>query len=159
MYASCFITSKFSDDKQQKSVTWLVVALTDFLKTAVTVRLKGLLLRCMIFAALADLFVLQVGGGGVLDLDSPCLCSRFVQISDQLYLLHLSLVLVVHWNKMKCHLKRLDCCCFSSCLFACCLWLNLLFARSTGGDRDPRRWGKRETILNATQSPPERYLH
>lgn len=77
-------------------MTWLVVALTDFLKTAVTVRLKGLLLRCMIFAALADLFVLQVGGGGVLDLDSPCLCSRFVQISDQLYLLHLSLVLVVH---------------------------------------------------------------
>ena len=78
-------------------MTWPVVALTDFLKTAVTVRLKGLLLRCIIFAALADLFVLQVGGGGgVLDLDSPCLCSRFVQISDQLYLLHLSLVLVVH---------------------------------------------------------------
>ena len=45
-------------------MTWLVVALTDFLKTAVTVRLKGLLLRCIIFAALADLFVLQVGGGG-----------------------------------------------------------------------------------------------
>ena len=27
--------------------------------------------------------------------------------------------------------------------------------RGTGGDRDPRRWEKRETIPNATLSPPE----
>ena len=30
--------------------------------------------------------------------------------------------------------------------------------RGTGGDRDPRRWGKRETIPNAALSPPERLL-
>ena len=27
--------------------------------------------------------------------------------------------------------------------------------RGTGGDRDPRSWGKRETIPNPTLSPPE----
>ena len=27
--------------------------------------------------------------------------------------------------------------------------------RSTGGDQKPRRWGKMETISNATLSPPE----
>ena len=27
--------------------------------------------------------------------------------------------------------------------------------RGTGGDRDPRRWGKRETIPYTTLSPPE----
>ena len=27
--------------------------------------------------------------------------------------------------------------------------------RSTGGDRDPWSWGKRETVPNATLSPPE----
>ena len=42
--------------------------------------------------------------------------------------------------------------------------INLLIApscrrRGSGGDRDPRRWGKRETIPNATLSPPEWLLH
>ena len=42
-------------------------------------------------------------------------------------------------------------------------WLNVYQAledlkclrRGPGGDRDPRKWGRRETIPNATLSPPE----
>ena len=38
-------------------------------------------------------------------------------------------------------------------------WLNffnaVLFQRSSGGNRDPWRLGKRETVHNATLSPPE----
>ena len=39
------------------------------------------------------------------------------------------------------------------CLTPSCL------QRGPGGDRDPKRWGKREVIPNATLSPPERLLH
>ena len=49
-----------------------------------------------------------------------------------------------------------------------CLWLWLVWFISltpswlwgrTGGDRDPRRWGERETVPNAALSPPEWWLY
>ena len=39
------------------------------------------------------------------------------------------------------------------CLTPSCL------QRATGGDRDPKGWGKREVMPNATLSAPERLLH
>ena len=42
-------------------------------------------------------------------------------------------------------------------------WLTYLtpscLRRGSGGDRDPRRWGTRETIPNTTLSPPQWFLH
>ena len=77
-----------------------------------------------------------------------------------LFLLLPSLLLLLVKKKKKknyCPYQFRCCCCslvWLNCLLNC-LW------RGTGGDRDPRRWWKRETIPSATQSvlPPEWLLH